>query len=377
MYIILGCIFLLYAFFNLILIFFWYKIPVFSLSSVQKDYERCKISVVIPVRNESSNIIKLLQDLNLQTFNPKSYEVIIVDDCSEDDTLDLLKEFVDKAKFDLKIIELREKNVTSPKKKAITEAIKIAQGELIITTDGDCRVRKGWLENLWIFYQQKNAKLISGAVTFLEEKKLFERIQTVEFASLIGSGAASLQMGFPNMCNGANLAYPKSVFEEVDGYQGVDQIASGDDEFLLHKIADRYPEKIYFLKNPQNIVFTQAKPNWNDFYQQRKRWAGKWKYYKDNRIKLLAFFIFVVNSALLLSFALFCSGFLTSSTFLILILIKFVPEFVFLGIVLAYLTKKKFMIYIPLVQLIYPFYVTFFGFVAQGKTYEWKGRTLK
>ena len=377
MYIILGCIFLLYAFFNLILIFFWYKIPVFSLSSVQKDYERCKISVVIPVRNESSNIIKLLQDLNLQTFNPKSYEVIIVDDCSEDDTLDLLKEFVDKAKFDLRIIELREKNVTSPKKKAITEAIKIAQGELIITTDGDCRVRKGWLENLWIFYQQKNAKLISGAVTFLEEKKLFERIQTVEFASLIGSGAASLQMGFPNMCNGANLAYPKSVFEEVDGYQGVDQIASGDDEFLLHKIADRYPEKIYFLKNPQNIVFTQAKPNWNDFYQQRKRWAGKWKYYKDNRIKLLAFFIFVVNSALLLSFALFCSGFLTSSTFLILILIKFVPEFVFLGIVLAYLTKKKFMIYIPLVQLIYPFYVTFFGFVAQGKTYEWKGRTLK
>ena len=284
---------------------------------------------------------------------------------------------MDEAKFDLKIIALKKKNATSPKKKAITEAIKIAKGELIVTTDGDCRIKQTWLQVLWVFYQQKDAKLISGAVTFLEEKKLFERIQTVEFASLIGSGAASLQMGFPNMCNGANLAYPKSVFEEVGGYQGVDQIASGDDEFLLHKIAAKYPEKIYFLKTPQNIVFTQAKPNWNDFYQQRKRWAGKWKYYKDNRIKLLAFFIFVVNSALLLSFALFCGGFLTNSTFLTLILIKFMPEFAFLGIVLAYLTKKKFMIYIPLVQLIYPFYVTFFGFVAQGKTYEWKGRTLK
>ena len=91
MYIILGCIFLLYAFFNLILIFFWYKIPVFNDLKYYYEVSDHSISVIIPVRNESSNIIKLLQDLNLQTFHPKSYEVIVVDDCSEDDTLDLLK----------------------------------------------------------------------------------------------------------------------------------------------------------------------------------------------------------------------------------------------------------------------------------------------
>ncbi|MDX2305887.1 MAG: glycosyltransferase [Microscillaceae bacterium] len=376
MFITISIILLIYGFFNILLIFYWYLIPVFKITDFSQASEP-RISVIIPVRNEAANILYLLEDLNLQSLDKKYFEVIVVDDFSEDETFSLLLSFQKTVLYSLKIISLQERNLISPKKKAISEAVQVAQGELIVTTDGDCRVKKEWLEVLWKFYKKKDARLISGAVTFEQEKTLFEKMQTVEFASLIGSGAACLRMGFPNMCNGANLAYPKTAFLEVGGYQGVDRIASGDDEFLLHKIARKYPGQVFFLKHSQNIVSTYAKLNWAEFFNQRKRWSSKWKYYQDKRIKILAFFIFVVNCVLLASLGLAVLGFYSFERFLIHLLIKFLIEFTFLGIILAYLDKKKFILYIPLVQLVYPLYVMFFGLVAQGKSYSWKGRTLK
>ncbi len=353
-------------------------------------------SIIIPVRNEAKNILFLLQDLEKQTFPKEFFEVIIADDDSTDDTLKIVKEFQKNSSINLIINQLPpKKNNTSPKKRAIDSSIKIAKFDFICTTDGDCRVGTKWLESIANFQEKTGSYLVSGAITFgfdyahppLYKKQTFAHslihsfthsIQTIEFASLIGTGACAMFVGRPNMCNGANLTYLKSIFYEVDGFAGNEGLASGDDEFLMHKIAARYPEKVQFIKNQDAIVETQAHNSWDSFYNQRKRWASKWKHYNNWQISALAVFVFLANFVLLLAVGSWLLDFFSTQNFLLILLLKFSAEFIFLSLIISFLQKKQLIWLIPFVQIIYPLYVVFFGIVAQKQgEYIWKGRKLR
>jgi cellulose synthase/poly-beta-1,6-N-acetylglucosamine synthase-like glycosyltransferase len=275
-------------------------------------------------------------------------------------------------------------NNISPKKRAIDSSIQLAKGELITTTDGDCRVGVKWLETIANFQEKTGAYLVSGAVTFGSSASLrhqhsfFEKAQIIEFASLIGTGACSMFIGKPNMCNGANLTYLKSVFHEVGGFAGNESLASGDDEFLMHKVTAKYPEKVQFLKSQDVIVETHAHDSWRSFYNQRKRWASKWKHYDNWQTTALAVFIFSANFILLLAFSCWFFEFISLKDLGLIILIKFSAEFVFLSLIVSFLRKKYLIWLIPFVQIIYPLYVVFFGLAAQKQgEYIWKGRKLK
>ena len=361
-----------YALFTLILWVAWLRIPVFHPSSQQAPVP--SITVIIPVRNEADTIKNLLNDLNQQTF--RQFDVIVADDSSTDSTVQIVQDYSQKASFLLRPLLLSDERVASPKKRAITQSIALATGNLIVTTDGDCRVGPRWLATIAACYGATGAQLISGPVTFTSEQTMADALQTVEFASLIGTGACTLALGIPTMCNGANLCYVKEVFTEVGGFAGVDHLASGDDEFLMHKIARRYPDGVRFLKSPDAIVRTQAHQSWSAFYNQRKRWASKWKAYESYLPSLLAVFVFLSNAAPVIAVVSWLSGFLDGNTALAVIGVKAVPEFLFLRQVLVFLQKKSAVRVIPLTQLVYPFYVLFFGLAAQGKGYRWKGRNL-
>jgi glycosyltransferase involved in cell wall biosynthesis len=365
------------------LIFVWLKAPISVFLDSEKVGESLKISVIIPVRNEAENILLLLQDLEKQTFSKDKFEVIVADDDSTDDTLKIIQSFQKNASINLIINQLEPKvNNTSPKKRAIDSSIQLASGDLITTTDGDCRVGTNWLETIATFQARTGAYLISCPVTFIQNKSglrsFFDAIQIIEFASLVGSGACAMFIKKPNMCNGANLTYLKTAFYEVDGFKGNEDLASGDDEFLMHKIAKIHSEKVFFLKNKATIVQTHAHQSWQSFYNQRKRWASKWRHYNNWQTTALAVFVFFANLALPLSliacfFTQIPNDFLNRLFFL-----KFSAEFIFLSLIVSFLDKKRLIWLIPFVQIIYPFYVVFFGLVAQNKTeYTWKGRKLK
>jgi cellulose synthase/poly-beta-1,6-N-acetylglucosamine synthase-like glycosyltransferase len=362
----------LYALFTLTLWITWLRMPTFQAQVNQR--EGPQITVIIPVRNEASNIGQLLNDLSKQTYT--RFEVIIADDSSTDDTLAIIQRYAQTAPFPLRPLPLAAERTASPKKRAITQSILQATGDLIVTTDGDCRVGANWLASIASFYTQTGAKLISGPVTFTTERSLFDALQTVEFSSLIGSGACTITLGYPTMCNGANLCYEKRVFTEVGGFAGVDHLASGDDEFLMHKIASRYPAGVRFLKSSEAIVRTGAHQSWRAFYHQRKRWASKWRAYESYLPSLLAVFIFLSNAAPLVAALGWWLDLINRNTALIVIGLKVLTEFLFLRQVLVFLQKKSSAIVIPLTQLLYPFYVLFFGLAAQGKGYQWKGRKL-
>ena len=351
-----------------------------------------EFSIIIPVRNEAKGILFLLQDLEKQTFPKDKFEVIIADDDSTDETLKIVRAFQKNSSINLIINQLPIKiNNTSPKKRAIDSSIQLAKGQLITTTDGDCRVGERWLETIANFQTETGAYLISGAVTFCENQEikeksfiqriahsLIEKTQIIEFASLIGTGACAMFIGKPNMCNGANLTYLKSVFHEVDGFVGNEALASGDDEFLMHKVTAKYPRKVQFLKSQDVIVETQALDSWKSFYNQRKRWASKWQHYNNWQTTALAVFVFSANFILPLAFSFWLLAFISTKLFCLILLLKFSAEFIFLALIVSFLRKKYLIWLIPFVQIVYPFYVIFFGIVAQGKSeYMWKGRKLK
>ncbi len=365
----------IYAFFALSVAYLWSKLP--KLASRTSPFTT-RISVIVPVRNEATTIGTLIENLNDQRYTTKLFEVIIVDDASTDDTAKIAESYIHKSTFRLTVLRLTpDATIQSPKKRAIEAALQKATGELIITTDGDCRVGPEWLTSFAEMYQTRKAKLISGPVTFDKEYSLMDHLQTVEFSSLIGSGASSIQAGKPSLCNGANLAYSKAAFEEVGGYAGNEHIASGDDEFLLHKIATKYPADIYFLKDPRAIVRTTPHTSWRDFFRQRVRWASKWKYYKNPVSIGLAVFIFSCNAALLVALVLGLSGVLSWQQVGVLALLKWLPEWVLISSLLLFFEKSRSIVYIPLVQILYPFYVTLFGLAGQRSSYVWKGRSLR
>ncbi|TLV04105.1 glycosyltransferase family 2 protein [Dyadobacter luticola] len=362
-----------YAIFTLALTFLWVKIKPAPGNS---DLSGVSFTVIIPVRNEAENIGALLEDLANQTFPNKQFEVLVMDDSSTDSTREVVNDVISRTHCDIKLIALPNIPTTSPKKRAIETAIQQAKGNLIVTTDGDCRVKPGWLHAIANFYMETGAKLISAPVTFSSEKTWTDHLQIVEFASLIGSGASAISAGYPSMCNGANLTYQKEVFFEVNGFEGVRHIASGDDEFLMHKVAARFPGGVKFLKDADAVVSTGAHDNWASFFRQRKRWASKWKHYKSRTPLILALYIFLCNFTLLLSGILWLSGFLSFNSLLLIIALKCVPEWFFLGSVLSFLQKPRSIFYIPVTQIFYPLYVCFFGLAAQKPEYEWKGRKL-
>ena len=334
-------------------------------------------TVIIPVKNEEENIQNLLNDLNEQEYNDQYFEVIVINDNSTDNTANIVRYNIPLFKCPLKLINLPGKIEGSTKKLAITEGVKQARGDFIITTDGDCRVKKSWLKAYNDHFNSTKSNFIAGPVTFHQEKSFFQQLQTIEFASLIGSGAASIYFKYPNMSNAANMAFKKSIFNELEGYKEVSHIISGDDEFLMQKFHRLDEKKVTFLKQEKAIVTTYPQKTLNEFIHQRRRWAGKWKNHEGNHVKFLAVFIFLYHFSLMLMVILSITGYYPLSVLLIQFIFKVLTEFLFLKKVLAFFNKKLNIFRFLILQVMYSFYVVLFGFLANFGSYNWKGRTYR
>jgi len=345
-----------YIFLVVFFIYQWHKIPVYCPSiAIPTD----KITIVIAAKNEANNIISLLESLELQTFPKSHFEVVLVDDFSTDNTIEVASFYQKASQMSISIIQ----NHYQGKKNAIAKGIENAKGELIVCTDADCVATSTWLETIVQFFRNTDAKFAFGLVLInTSNTNLFQQMQQIEFASLVGSGAACWQAKMPNMCNGANIAYLKSVFYEVNGFQGNEQIASGDDEFLMQKVYAKHPEKVFFLKSFEALVSTQPISNFSKFYQQRTRWASKFEYYNDWKVQVVALYIFWVNLMQIISFF-----FIPFAWFISIWTIRALSEYIFLGSVLGFMHKRLNLKAYLLLVLVYPFYVVFFALAGRFK----------
>ena len=375
-YVLAGIFGSIYSFLILYYTVGWYRLRAYRPGEVSTLQTR--ISVIVPARNESRNIPGLLVDLLNQTFPKTLFEVLIVDDHSTDDTADLVEKFIEEhPDLHLKLLRLTsEKKATAFKKRAIGAAIRVSSGDLIVSTDADCRLGERWLETITAFYEAHKPKMIVGPVSFHNESSMFEKMQTEEFLSLIAITGGAIRMGHPIMCNGANLAYEKAAFEEAGGFGGT-RFSSGDDVFLMLRIRKLFGSNaIRFLKNREALVHTEARKKLSDFLQQRTRWASKNKGYEFN-ILAVSFTVYMVNLLILAGMVHFILYPAWWPALLTMLVIKVLIDFPILIGIGNFVKRPGIISYsVPLVVL-YPFYIVLVGALGILGNYQWKGRKVK
>ena len=332
-----------------------------------------KISVIVPFRDEEQNLPALLESFTQLDYPTDYTEFIFVDDHSSDLSQEVIRKFIG-ARANAKLLELQFDKQS--KKQALTCAIDSASGEIILTTDADCTVPTKWLSVVSNFFQDQSHNMLVGAVKIIPSKSFFSKMQSLEFASLIGSGAATLLYGLPTMGNGANLAFRKSIFDAVDGYKGNIDIPSGDDEFLMRKINQKFPKSIAFLSNPESVVSTQPQQSLSKFIQQRIRWAGKWKFNQSLFTKLLAMSIFIFQASVIFLSISVLVGWVPAKVFSVLIGTKLLLEFLFLYQVCNFLKLKWSWTSFLMLQFIYPVYVLGIGIISNFWIAKWKDRLV-
>ena len=387
---VLIIILLLFLSYSLLLIYYrqsWLNIPNYKPQTKNKK-PQTKISVIIPARNEEENIAACLNSVTNQSYPKDLFEVLVVDDHSTDNTASIIKSY---AAQNVKLISLTDfipaGELNSYKKKAIEIAFQQSTGELIVTTDADCFVPENWLQTIAAFYETYKPEFVAAPVSINCSNIFMEFFQALDFMMLQGITGASVHKKIHSMCNGANLAYTKKAFEEVGGFSGIDNIASGDDMLLMHKIYKRYPDKVMFLKSKDAIVQTAPVSSISEFFNQRIRWASKADKYDDKRIFAVLLLVYLFNLVLLLLpiLTLFNPGKLSIihyplsiiNLWLLLLVLKTSIELIFLYPVAKFFGKQTMLWLFPLMQPFHILYTVIAGWLGKFGHYTWKERKVK
>lgn len=345
-----------------------------KIPAPNSDPNALSYSIIVPARNEAENIEFCLEALLRQDFPADRYEIILVNDHSEDDTVArALKVAGDAPHF--KLLHLPEIQGIAYKKAAVAHGISSAKGDVIITTDADCNMGPDWLQAMADRFGPE-VGLVSGPV-LLESETVFEHFQALEFMGLIAVGAAAIRAGSPNMCNGANLAYRKAAFDEVGGFKDIDHIASGDDELLMHKIASETDWTVDFATDRRAVVCTDALPDLAAFRAQRLRWVSKSTQYKRSSITatLVISWLAMAGFPLLL-----IAGFFDACAWYFLLgnlLLKMAGELPILIKAAGFFNKRHLLKWFVPEQLAHIVYVLWVGLAGNSRSYTWKGRKVK
>jgi poly-beta-1,6-N-acetyl-D-glucosamine synthase len=325
------------------------------------------LCVIVPFRNEAGNLPQLIAGLKMQTL--RTFRAILVNDHSTDNgKLIALDAIANDDRFIM---------IDSPgegKKAAITHAIPASiDGDVIVTTDADCTLQENWLSHISREFVTEDVKMVFGPVSIVAGGNIFSRLQSLEFAGVIGVGIAAHALGFPLYCNGANMSYRREVFMEVKGYNDNSEIPSGDDEFLMKKIHERYPKGVVFARNVAAGVSTMPQPGIREFVHQRIRWAGKWRLTPGIASRLAAILVFLIQCSAIAGFA---ALIVAPSIRVVAYLIgaKVLLEFVFIFTVHRNLDQRLSLFDFLVLQIVYPFYVLYVAVVSNFSTFDWKGR---
>ena len=331
-------------------------------------------SIIIPFRNEANNLQELINSLNILDYPKELFEVIFVNDNSTDSSIDIINKW--NTLTNTYIIDSKRFS-NSPKKDAIKTAISKSRFNYIITTDADCVIPKSWLYAYNNIIIDKHPKFIAAPVSYHNVNKLLDVFQLHDFLSLQSVTIGAFGLNKPFICNGANLCYSKSIFLEVNGFEGNHNIASGDDVFFMEKVIQAYPDDVFYLKSIEAIVYTKPLSSINSLIHQRMRWAAKTSAFSGIFSKLIAFIVFVMNISLILFLILAFLNYLQWHILMLMFLIKVSCDFLLMEKSMEFFKQKNSCYYYPVNSILYPFFTLIVGFTSFFFKYTWKGRAFK
>jgi len=363
-YVFMGILYLL------LMVLLWanWQIP----EKVYPNSSNQKVSVLVPFRNEIRHIAASFH--NLKALQYPDLEIIWIDDFSDDGSSALLEKMMLAQRFPIVSMRLIKSGAIG-KKAALTTGLELSKGEIIMTTDADSIVPMDWVRQMTQPFFIPEIKLVAGPVMTNKELSFFQKFQQIEWASILALTYATFYLKKPLMCSGANLAYRKSAFLEVQGYEGNQQHLSGDDEFLLKKMLLKFGDNSsIYLKGHKNLVYTQEAGNWDGLFQQRIRWASKWNVNSSRGDIVASLTPFFLQLVFLSSIGLLFMGNIGIATFLLLWFSKVISERIMLGAVLNYYHIDRKFIDFMFTSLVHPFYVVATGLGAIRGKFTWKGR---
>lgn len=377
-----------YAYCSLLLYFrhFWKRVPVFAQAHHQAS-ELPSLTVVIPARNEEANIAACLHTVLACTYNGQR-TIVVVDDFSTDATPHIVRGFAG-----VELVMLQQHvtpGTTAYKKKAIETAINLFPADVIVCTDADCTVPPQWLDNIGKAWQQTQFHFLAMPVSIKRSPgfHFLEIFQSLDLMTYQGLSAAAIAAHKPLLCNGANLAYSREAFVAVDGFAGIDDIASGDDVLLMHKMQARFPGKVFFLKNDNVIVQTLAMPTVSTLLAQRIRWGGKAKHYQNKTVTVTAALVWLFNLLLLVLPLLLLvwpmpylrvgrASFSGWEVWLGMVALKVVVELIYMVPVARFFGKQSELKWFLLAQPLHIFYTACAGLLGLVGGTHWKGRRIR
>ena len=311
-------------------------------------------------------------DLERLTTNKLWFEVIVVNDHSEDESASEIQETLSSLSYSIQVVSLE---ATSGKKAAIRKGVELAEHEIIVTLDADCNVSNVWLDEM-ISSLTESTNMVVGPISYDDNIGFFTKMLALEFSSLVGTAASTIGWGIPSMSNGANLLFRKSAYTKYVEEDLDQEVQSGDDIFLMHSISRNYPGSVQFCKRSGAVVITKPPGTFRHFISQRGRWAGKWSSYESGFTKTLAVFVFILHLSLVSAFTVAVFGLISWQLFLNLFVAKMLFEYFYLRQVMNFLGRKMNVVVFLVVQVLYSPYVVLTALMSQFLANQWKNRPL-
>jgi cellulose synthase/poly-beta-1,6-N-acetylglucosamine synthase-like glycosyltransferase len=334
------------------------------------------ISVVVAARNEASAITKLLTALQQQKTPPQAMEVIVVDDYSDDGTAALAETFHMSCAF--RVIRAAEAGFIPGKKGALNGGIRVATHEVVVVTDADAKPAENWTGVIRGVFSDPACVFAAGLVKYRGGTGFVHALESIDFYGLVVSGAGAAGMGYPFMCNAANMAFRKDAYLQIQGMANHTHRSSGDDVFLLHRMVARFGnERIRWYVFPESVAETNPTGSFKRYFAQRVRWASKGSSYRNPTAIATAIIVLLSNILLVSSFVILlmgrCSPWLPWAMFLM----KMVADFpLILMITRRYHQQNLLRWFIP-ITLIHPLIMMGAGIASFFWKPEWKGRRIR
>ena len=348
----------------------------FRLFRIKKDAKIInKISVIIAARNEEKNIKSLLNSLLDQNYPTEKYEIILIDDRSEDKTNQILKKYSQKYE-NIRIFKIGalQKNLIG-KKAALTKGIENAKNEILLFTDADCLPKKNWLKSMNAHFNHNVDVVVGYSPLKLNSNGIFRKIifylKKLERLSIFTISAGTIGWNWGITATGRNFAYRKKVFLELNGFSKFGDIPSGDDDLFLQRISKSKKYKMTFALNSENFVISNERKNANAQINQEKRRASKWRFY-PTEIKFFSGIIFLFYFSLILYFILSLFSIFPIQNFLFFLIIKIAIDFLIILRGTVIFKEKKLLFAFPFAEIFYIPYFLIFGILGTFSKYKWR-----
>ena len=238
---------------------------------------RPSVSVIIPAHNEERDLAPTLASLSAQRY-PGDAEFVVVDDRSSDGTAEVIRAAAARDdRIRMVRVEAPDRRL-SPKVNAVDHGIHASSGEIIVTSDADCRYPDGWLEGM-VGHFAPGVTMVVGYVETTRAGAVgrwLHRFETIDWLSLMLVSRSLTRFGWKFASSANNQAYRRDAFEAAGGFGAIGRAPSGDEDLLTQRLGRLPGSRIAFASRPEVRVLTQPVASWRQLYQQRRRWVSRY-----------------------------------------------------------------------------------------------------